>query len=170
MFQTLRAGSPFYILEKGSDIKLKIAEVSSVSAPTPKFQTGNFTPNFGQEMIVDITAKCGDESLEFKQVPANLSIANFGTGNVVISESRDAMSAEVESMRRASQSILDSIEHNQQVVGRCGEFLALLNPQIAKEREQEQKIQNLEKEMNGMRTDLSDIKGLLLSMSEANKK
>lgn len=92
MFQTLRAGSPFYILEKGSDIKLKIAEVSSVSAPTPKFQTGNFTPNFGQEMIVDITAKCGDESLEFKQVPANLSIANFGTGNVVISESRDARS------------------------------------------------------------------------------
>lgn len=81
-----------------------------------------------------------------------------------------AMSAEVESMRRASQSILDSMEHNQQVVGRCGECLALINPQIAKEREQEQKIQNLEKEMNGMRTDLSDIKGLLLSMSEANKK
>lgn len=27
MFQTLRAGSPFYILEKGSDIKLKIAGV-----------------------------------------------------------------------------------------------------------------------------------------------
>ena len=48
-----------------------------------------------------------------------------------------AMSAEVESMRRASQSILDSMEHNQQVVGRCGEFLALINPQIAKEREQE---------------------------------
>lgn len=92
MFQTLRAGSPFYILEKGGDMRLRVAEVTAVSAPSPKFQTGTFMPNMGQEMIVDITAKCGDESLEFKQVPANLSIANFGTGNVVISESRDARS------------------------------------------------------------------------------
>lgn len=47
---------------------------------------------------------------------------------------------------------------------------AVLNPQIAKEREQERKILDLEREVSGMRTDLTDIKGLLLSMSGTAKK
>lgn len=170
MFQTLRAGSPFYILEKGGDMRLRVAEVTAVSAPSPKFQTGTFMPNMGQEMVVDITARCGEETMEFRQVPASLSIANFGTGGMVISESREAMCAEVETMRRTSQSILDSVEQNRGIVERCAEFQAVLNPQIAKEREQERKILDLEREVSGMRTDLTDIKGLLLSMSGTAKK
>ena len=46
-------------------------------------------------------------SYDFKQLPSGLSIANFGNG-VVVSESREAMNAEVESMCMTSKKVLDS--------------------------------------------------------------
>ena len=43
------------------------------------------------ETVVDVSVKVGEETMEFKQLPAALSIANFGSSGVVVSESREAM-------------------------------------------------------------------------------
>ena len=65
---------------------------------------------FGQQMetVVDVSVKVGDETMEFKQLPSNLSIANLGQ-NVVVSENKDAMNAEVEAMLRNSRGILERL-------------------------------------------------------------
>lgn len=161
MFSGLRTNSIFYALDKTDTPCLKIGQVESVSNPQPKFPTyqpGHFTPQ-AMETTVDVKVKFTDGEMEFKQLPSNGQIANSGT--LVVSESREAMSAEVEAMLRQSRQILDSIDFHRSVVESCEAMLSTLNPQIAKEKAQEAKISQLETKVSGMEGTLSDIKGML---------
>lgn len=170
MFQSLRQGSLFYILEKGSEPKLKIGQVVSVSQPQPKYNTSFPLPTNGVEMVVDISVKVDSETIDIKGLPSQLSIANFGASGCVVSESKDAMSAEVEAMLRTSQQAIDSIPYHQKVLASCDGILRELNPQFAKEKEQEEKIGTLESKMTSIETSIEDIRELLLKTLNAPKK
>ena len=113
------------------------------------------------ESTVDITVKVGDEQQEFKQVPSTLSIANFGTSNIVISETKEAMSQEVDSMLKASKQIIESIPYHEKTIVACEEMLKELNPQFAKQKDQEEKISNLETKVGGIEDKLDDICSML---------
>lgn len=175
MFSNLRQGSLFYILQKGEKPELKVGQIVSVSNPAPKYNT-TFVPGQqfnGIETTVDVTVKIGEENMDFKQLPSNLSIANFGQNGVVVSENRDAMNAEVEAMLRTSRQILDSVPFHESVIGFCDLILRQLNPQFAKEKEQEEKIGTLEQKVSGMEGTLTDIKEMLykaLDTSSNNQK
>lgn len=88
MFNNVRQNSLFYILSKGEKPTVKIGQVESVTAPTPKYPT--FTPGqpFGQqaEMVLDIKVKCGDEILDFQKLPANAEI--FTYSNAFVSDKK----------------------------------------------------------------------------------
>lgn len=171
MFQALRQGSLFYILEKGDAPSLKVGQVTSVSQPRPKYNTSLSTMSGNSfDAIVDISVKAGDDNYEFKDLPASLSIANYGQKGVVISESKEAMSAEVESMQRTSQQAIESIPYHQQVLASCDGILRELNPQFAKEKEQEEKIGALEEKMSGMEGSLAEIKEILVKALNSTKK
>jgi hypothetical protein len=88
-----------------------------------------------------------------------MNIAN--SGNVVVSDSKEAMSMEVESLLRSSRQILDSIPYHERVITSCDGMLRDLNPQFAKEKEQEEKIDALELKMGGIETTLNEMMGLL---------
>ena len=162
MFSGLRTNSLFYILEKGEKPVLKVGQVSSVSNPTSKYGQYPTTPMFGQQMetVVDVSVKVGDETMEFKQLPSNLSIANLGQ-NVVVSENKDAMNAEVEAMLRNSRGILESVSYHESVIASCDSILRELNPQLAKEKAQEEKIVGLEDQMGKLSIALSSIQEML---------
>jgi ribosome-associated translation inhibitor RaiA len=162
MFSGLRTNSLFYILEKGEKPVLKVGQVSSVSNPSPKYGQYPTTPMFGQQMetVVDVSVKVGDETMEFKQLPSNLSIANLGQ-NVVVSENKDAMNAEVEAMLRNSRGILESVSYHESVIASCDSILRELNPQLAKEKAQEEKIVGLEDQMGKLSIALSSIQEML---------
>lgn len=170
MFSALRQGSPFYILEKSEEPKLKVGSVVSVSQPTPKY-TNSFIPNqqFG-DMVVDVTVKVGEDELKFEKLPSSLSIANFGQNGVVVSESKEAMNTEVEVMLRNSKQIIESVPYHEKVVQVCDVMLRELNPQFAKEKEQEEKIGLLEQKMVGMEGTLSDIREMLNAALNKPKK
>lgn len=171
MFSGLRTNSLFYILEKGEKPVLKVGQVSSVSNPSPKYGQYPTTPMFGQQMetVVDVSVKVGDETMEFKQLPSNLSIANLGQ-NVVVSENKDAMNAEVEAMLRNSRGILESVSYHESVIASCDSILRELNPQLAKEKAQEEKIVGLEDQMGKLSVALSSIQEMLAQAlnSDAN--
>lgn len=172
MFQGVRQNGLFYILEKGDDLKLRVGQVISVSNPQPKYGQFN-TPTFGSqpEMTVDIRVKVDDETLDFKQLSANASIAN--SGNVVVSDSKDAMSAEVEGLLRTSKAILESIPYHEKMLSSCDNVLRDLNPSFRKEKEQEEKMTMLEGEVIGIKDTLNEMMGLLsnaLGQSKSKKK
>ena len=162
MFQGIRQNGLFYILEKGEDLKLRVGQVVSVSNPQPKY--GQFgAQSFGTqpEMTVDVRVKVDDETMDFKQLSANASIAN--SGNVVVSDNKDAMSAEVEGLLRTSKGILDSIPYHEKVIVSCDAILRDLNPTFKKEKEQEEKMIMLEGEVMGIKDTLGEMMNMLSS-------
>lgn len=172
MFQSLRQNSLFYILEKGDNLNLKVGQVINVSNPQPKYNQFQTTMPYNpqQEMVVDVKVKVGDETIDFKQIPANLAIANSENNSVVVSESKEAMSAEVEAMLRASNNILESIPYHQKVISNCDIILRELNPQFAKEKEQEEKIGALEERMGNIDDKLNKMFDLLSDTLEYKSK
>ena len=171
MFQGLRPNSIFYVLDKGENPSLKIGQVVSVSNPQPKFPTytpGQFNPQ-PMETTVDVVVKLPNEQMEFKQLPSNMQIAN--SENLMISESREAMDAEVEAMYRHSKEIVESEPYHKKVMEECAKMRAVLNPQIAKDRQQEEDINNLKSEVSGMNGTLTDIKSMLsVALEKVNTK
>lgn len=160
MFQGLRTNSLFYVLDKGDNPNLRIGQVVSVSNPQTKYPTFNngFTPQ-PMETVVDVKVKLGDEEVDFKQLPANGQIAN--DKNLVVSDNKDAMSAEVDAMLRQSKAILESVDYNKRVVESCEGMLQQLNPQIAKEKEQTEKINKLEGKVSGIEDKIDKMMGWL---------
>lgn len=160
MFQGLRTNSLFYVLDKGENPNLRIGQVVSVSNPQTKYPTFNngFTPQ-PMETVVDVKVKLGDEEVDFKQLPANGQIAN--DKSLVVSDNKDAMSAEVDAMLRQSKAILESVDYNKRVVESCEGMLQQLNPQIAKEKEQTEKINKLEGKVSGIEGKIDKMMGWL---------
>lgn len=160
MFQGLRTNSLFYVLDKGENPNLRIGQVVSVSNPQTKYPTFNngFTPQ-PMETVVDVKVKLDDEEVDFKQLPANGQIAN--DKNLVVSDNKDAMSAEVDAMLRQSRAILESVDYNKRVVESCEGMLQQLNPQIAKDKEQTEKINKLEGKVSGIEGKIDKMMGWL---------
>ena len=156
MFSTLRQNSPIYVLDKKDSPVLKKGIIETVSPQ--RSRTGSF---YGQpmDMIVDIRVNIDGTSQEFKNIPASLSIAN--DGNIVISETKEAMSTEVDSMLSISKQILESVNYHQEVIEKCEQILKDLNPQFAKDKLQEEKINSLESRIGGVENTLGDIKDML---------
>lgn len=81
--------------------------------------------------------------------------------NLVVSDNKDAMSAEVDAMLRQSKAILESVDYNKMVVESCEGMLQQLNPQIAKEKEQSEKINKLEGKVSGIEGKIDKMMGWL---------
>lgn len=168
MFSGLRQNGLFYILEKGEALKLKIGQVISVSNPQPKynqFGSGGFAAQ--PEMTVDARVKVDDEILDFKQLNANASIAN--SGNVIVSDSKEAMTAEVEGLLHASKGILDSVGYHEKVLASCDGILRELNPSFKKEKEQQEKMSMLEDEVVCIKGTLNEMMTMLSTALEQSK-
>lgn len=144
---------------------LKVGQVTSVGAPFPKYKT--ITPNVGvgiqPEMVVDIHAKTDEQEYDFKQLPCNSSVSNYG--NAIVSDSREAMLSEVDDMKQRSQGILDSVEYHEKVLVACDEMLKSLNPNFAKEVARDEAINSLSERLDNFEKkfgqSLSNIEKLL---------
>ena len=106
--------------------------------------------------------------MEFQKIPTNQEL--FSYPNAVISDKKEAILSEVESMMQSSRQIVDSVPYHQSVVESCDEILKQLNPQFAKEKQQEEKITALESMVGSLKNDIGDIKNLLLRQSQTSSK
>lgn len=158
MFSGVRQNNLFYILEKENEPKLKIGQVVSVSNPQSQFGQlyGQPTGSF-----VDITVKVDGETMEFKKLPSSSSIADSGKDGVIVSDSKEVMNNEVESMLQSSQSILDRIDYHKTVVQNCNQILRVLNPRLAKEKERDEDISNLKNKIGGLEDKMDKILTIL---------
>lgn len=122
-------------------------------------------PYGGLNTLVDITVKVGNDKKQYVGIPSNLSI--HGSGDIVISESRDAMMAEVEGMLQTSKSIVDSIDYHKKMIVACEDMLKQLNPAFAKEQERDGAIDSLKSEVATLRQEISRMTTLLANRAVA---
>lgn len=157
MFQSLRASNQFYILHKESVPYIEIGSVVSVSAPMPKFA---FPQTFGQpqEMVVDVVVRVNDNNVTFQKLPANQEIADFGmNGSIVVATSKDAMNAELSSLRQKSIDIINSVNFHKSVIEGCDKTLRSLNPEYAEKQQQQEEITVLKQNMEEMRQNMVNL-------------
>lgn len=164
MFSAVRQGNLFYILSKSDKPSVRIGQVESVSNPVPKYPTFNpATPyNPQPEMLVDVKVKCDGETMDFQKLPANGEVYSYP--NAVVSDKKEAIISEVEAMLQTSKQIVESVDYHQSVISNCDNILKELNPQFAKEKHQEEKINALEGQVISLKDDLGEIKSLLLGI------
>lgn len=153
MFSALRQGSVIYILEKGENPSLKVGQVVSITQPS---YSNNFLMNGS---TIDISVKVGKQNMDFKNVPSSQSVTNYN--NVIITETKELMSSEVDNMLQSSKSIVDSVAYHNNVISSCENILKDLNPRFAKEKERDEDISNLKNKIGGIESKMDKILTLL---------
>lgn len=158
MFQNLRAGNQVYILHKDGHPSMDMGSVVSVSMPVPKYQV---PPVFGQpqEMVVDLVVKVNNVENTYQKLPATSDIADFGPSGIVISSSREAMNAEVLSLKTRSTDAINSIDYHRGIIEGCESILSSLYPEYAERQQQAAEINDLKAQLS----ELMEINRNLLS-------
>lgn len=157
MFSNLRTNSQLYILHKEATPYVEVGQVVSVSQPQPRFPVNNFMSP--QELVVDIVVRINGNDITLQKLPANLDVADQGTssGALVITTSREAMNAEVDSLRQKSLGILNSVDYHKKIVQDCEVLLQRLNPEFAEQKQQKQEIDTLKAQMSEMMSSVREL-------------
>ena len=152
MFSALAQGSSVYILDKTSSPKYLIGEVVGVSQPKL---------NFNGQSTVDLRVNVDNSIQEFSNLLSINSISTYNGGKVIISETKQGIQNEVESILDNSRKIIDNIDTYKQNITDCEEILKQLNPQFAKDKERDDRLFNLESRFDGVESKLDKIFDLI---------
>ena len=163
MFQSLRSGSRVFLLEKkvGQVPSLKVGQIEAVSAPQYKtFNNGYGTiPQPSLEMVVNLRVKFDDGPMEYNQVPANSTVADFKNGTVLIDNTQDVL-LEIDNLMEASRQALASRPYHESVLQWGPQMKSQLNPNFAKEEERDRKIENLNQQLSMLANSVSQLVNL----------
>lgn len=148
-FQNLRQNNTLYVLYKNIP-KLEIGKVSTVSPPIPKF-TGNF-----QDMVVDISIKVSDNTLNFQKIPYNTDFADLGN-NIIISSDKQKIIDEIQTLKQQSQSIVESVDFHRNNISKCDDFIKELNPEILEKEIRDKETKELKQEISSLKDMVSKL-------------
>lgn len=163
MFQSVRPNSQIYIFHKGDTPRIEIGHVINQPIQRPKYQ---LPATFGkpQDMVVDLVVKVNDQNYNYNNLPAQLDISDsLSNGeNIVISDSKEAMNAELVNLKQKSTDIINSVDFHKDLISKYEKLLAELNPEFAEKQEQRQEIDILKSQMAEMSKSIN-------SLMESNK-
>lgn len=158
MFSALNQGSLIHVLDKTDGIKYKIGEVVGVSQP--KFNP-QFNPNQSNQTFVDIKIKLDGNVVEFNSIPSNFSIITYDNGKLVLSETKQGLQTEVENTLQNSRQIVDNLDKYKTTIVECESILKGLNPQFAKDKERDERIDSLNSKVDNMESKLDKLINLM---------
>lgn len=151
MFSNLTQGSILYGLETKDELKVFTAPITNVSLPRPLLTQNTF----GQVpvTVVNIVATVNGEKREFKQVPGNTTIANFGQDAFILADSKESLNSYIESMLQNSRNIVASVDKHKTLINQYEAAYKELNPSIA--------ISGNDDAVKALRNEVNELKGLI---------
>lgn len=157
MFSNLSKGSVLYGLEIKDTIVPFASPIESVSLPKPIYNQ-----TFGQPaiMVVDIVASVNGERREFKQVPGNDSIANFGSGTYILADSKDTLNAHINSLLQNSRNIVNSVDKHKALITQYEKALKDLNPTMYNSSD-DSAVKDLKEQVSNLQSQLNEALTLL---------
>lgn len=163
MFQSVRPNSQIYIFHKGESPRLDIGYVVNQPVIRQKYPLPTTFPQ-NKDAVVDLTIKVNNLNSNYTNIPANLDIADlYADGeNIVISDNREAMNAEILSLKQKSEDVINSVGYHQNFIKVCEDVLSQLNPELAEKQAQR-------KEIDDLKTQMSDISKVLIELKDANR-
>ena len=163
MFQSVRPNSQIYIFHKGSTPRVEVGYVTNQPIPRPKYA---LPATFGQpqEMVVDLTVKVNDQTFNYNNLSAHLDVADSMSNgeNIVISDSKEAMNAEIINLKQKSIDVINSVDFHKDLVSKYEKLLSDINPEFAEKQEQNAEIDTLKLQM-------AEMSKSITSLMESNK-
>lgn len=160
MFQGLRENGAIYILDKTNIVpKLSVGIIEKKSDVYSRYGTPTM-PMMSQPMdgVIDFTLRIGNDTAELQKIPANQSVCSpEGQPNIVVSDNREAILAEVANIKRQRQEVVDAYEPSVEALAACEEMELVLNPQLAKEQQRDEEINNLKDKIGGIEDSIGKI-------------
>lgn len=153
MFSALNQGSLVYILDKTDRPKLKLGEIVSMSQPKSSFNYGSMP----QATTIDMKVKVDGTTYEYNSIPSNFSIVTYNNGKLTISETKQGLQQEVEALLQNSKQILENLGYYKQNIVDCETILKELNPQFAKDKERDERLNSLEVKFNGVEEKIDQL-------------
>lgn len=147
MFSALSQGSSIYLLDKTSSPKYLIGEIVGVTQPKYNFN----------QATVDLRVKVDDQIQEFNNLPSINSTVTYNNGKLLISETKQGIQNEIETILSNSKNIVDNIDVYKQNIKDCENILKQINPQFAKDKERDDRLLNLETRFDGVESKLDKI-------------
>lgn len=166
MLAALSQGSLVHILDKTNGLKYKTGEVIGVTQPT--YDNSSFTPGFNTQTYVEMKIKIDGVVNEFKNVSSTCSIVTYNNGNIVISETKQGIQSEVESIIQNSRHVVENIDTYENNIVEGEDILKQLNPQFAKDKDRDDKINTLSSEVLEMKGTLDKIVNILSNNNTNN--
>lgn len=110
-------------------------------------------------MVVDLNVKINGQIVNFTNIPAQTDISDsFSNGeSIVISDSKEAMNAEILSLKQKSIDIINSVDFHKNLISNCDVILSELNPEFAEKQAQKNEIDLLKSKMDEMTKNLNEI-------------
>ena len=155
MFSNLSKGNVLYGLDRQDKIKWFTASIEKV---TPTY--GKANPSmFGQvpELRLDIVANVNGEQKEFKQVPSNNAIADFGDKAFIIADNKDSLYNYVKGLLQTSERIVESTPYHESLIPQYKKVLNDLMPGSANTDE----VKELRNEVGSLKSQLAEAIALL---------
>ena len=110
-------------------------------------------------MVVDIAAKVNGQTINYTGLPAQSDIADtISNGDsIVISDSKEAMNAEILSLKQKSLDVINSVDFHRNLANSCDKILSDLNPEFAEKQAQREEIDSLKAQMSEMSKNIGDL-------------
>lgn len=161
MFANLSKGNVLYGLDRRDKIKWFTASIENVAPAIPRVSQNTF----GQmpEMTVDIVAIINGERKEFKQVPSNNAIADFGPESIILADNKDSLFNYVTSLLQTSENIVNSADKHKELIPQYKDIISELNPSS-----NDATVKALKEEVGTLRSELAEAISLLKNVTKSN--
>ena len=164
MFSNLTQGNVLYGLDTRGEYKMFASPITKASAPYPGYVNNN-----GVKvpcMVVDLAVSVDGDNREFKQVPSNISIADFGSIGFILADSKDSLKVYINSMVDSKKKAIDNIEFEKKLYEQYSKVADEINGTTAIRQETE--------EFKALREEVAEYRNIMkefiaLHKSENNK-
>lgn len=161
MFSALGQGSFVYIVDKTDGLKYKTGEIISTSSNNlfnGTFGSSNFTPN-GK---INLKIRVDNNVIDYPEAPLNGSVASYNNGNILVCETKQNAITEIERILREAKHILENRTSYEKQVNECEAVLKDINPVFAKDKEFDDRINNLNTRFSNMEDKLDKVLSAVL--------
>lgn len=159
MFSALNQGSFVYILDKTKGIKFKIGEVIGTANPNQNNYPVNQIPN----QPINLKVKVEDTVYDFNAISSSASLVTYDNGKFIISETKQGLQSEVYAILQNRKNIIENIPQYKNDIVECENVLKDLNPEFAKDKERDERIDSLSTQVTNMQSTLDKIVNLISS-------
>lgn len=160
LFKDVKQNCPIYILDK-QEFKVIQGKATKDAGFPYRDTSGKMLNTFGQSnMVVDVSIEIEGKTVPYT-IPENLSAAY--AGDLVLSPNSDDIVKEMEFMRAAAKRALspEEIARNKKIVAETDKWLAELSPAHREKAEAEKRMNEMDSNINGLRTEMTDMRKML---------